>query len=62
MKKMINKISGIMFTLSMLTALVGMASADGGSKASFIMIFAGLGVAIVSSYFMEVTEDGSDDI
>ena len=62
MKKIINRLSGIIFTLAMLTALVGMASADGGSKASFIMIFAGLAVAIVSSYFMEVTEDGCDDI
>ena len=56
MKKIINKVSGIIFTAGMLAAFLGMAAADGNSNAAFIMIFAGLGAAVVSSYIMEVTE------
>ena len=61
MRKIINKLSGAIFTAGMLSAFLGMAAADGNSNAAFIMIFAGLGAAIVSSYIMEVTENDSNE-
>lgn len=61
MKKIINSISGVIFGAGMLAAFLGMAAADGNSNAAFIMIFAGLGIAVVSSYIMEVTGNDSNE-
>ena len=61
MKKIINSISGVIFGAGMLAAFLGMAAADSNTNAAIIIIFAGLGAALVSSYIMEVTKDGNSD-
>ena len=57
MKKIINSISGVIFGAGMLAAFLGMAAADSNTNAAIIIIFAGLGAALVSSYIMEATKD-----
>lgn len=61
MKKIINSIAGTVFGVGMLAAFLGMAAADSNTNAAIIIIFTGLGAALVSSYIMEVTKDGNSD-
>ena len=61
MKKIINSIAGTVFGVSMIAAFLGMAAADSNTNAAIIIIFAGLGAALVSSYIMEVTKDVNSD-
>ena len=57
MKKIINSIAGTVFGVSMIATFLGMAAADSNTNAAIIIIFTGLGAALVSSYIMEVTKD-----
>ena len=61
MKKIINNIAGTVFGVSMIAAFLGMAAADSNTNAAIIMIFSGLGMALICAYIMEVTKDDNTE-
>ena len=62
MKKIINNIACTVFGVSMIASFLGMAAADSNTNAAIIITLSGLGLALISSYIMEVTKNDCDDI
>lgn len=62
MKKIINNIAGTVFGVSMIASFLGMAAADSNTNAAIIITLSGLGLALISSYIMEVTKDDCDEL